>query len=219
MLGSPKLPMVEQVLGHGFLTKDGQDMRKSVNKTLDLEELIEHHGTNAIRYDFLKGIQLGQDGGFSEIRFIDSVNTNLFSDRGNWLKQILDIANKYSTASVSAIPTQEITGEHSPKAIRLKLRKPIAKADKAPTLSEACWQTFILTAACNKFLDEQAPWNSYKQEKQQVVDWVLYTILESVRLAACLLSPIIANISTPIYQTLGYPIDFKEKTLIKNSAI
>ena len=42
-------------------------------------------------------------------------------------------------------------------------------------------------------------------------------MLESVRLAAYLLSPIIPNISTDIYQQLGFSIDFNEKTFMKDS--
>ncbi|MBE9124963.1 MULTISPECIES: class I tRNA ligase family protein [unclassified Coleofasciculus] len=218
MLGSEELTIVAQVCGHGFLTEYSQKMRKILDKTLNLEELIEGYGTEAICYDFLNGTKLSQDGGFREIRFNNSVNTDLVGDRGNWLKGILDKANKYCRASVSAIPTQAILGEHSPNAIRLKLREWIAKADKAPTFSKGCCQILIRTEACNKFLDDQVLWNSYKQGKQQSVDQVLYTIWESVRLAAYLLSPIIANISTAIYQKLGYPIDIYEKALIKNSA-
>jgi methionyl-tRNA synthetase len=43
--------------------------------------------------------------------------------------------------------------------------------------------------------------------------------LESVRLAAYLLSPIIPTISTKIYQQLGFSIDFNEKRVINDSAI
>ena len=65
--------------------------------------------------------------------------------------------------------------------------------------------------ASNKFIDEQAPWSLYKQGKQQEVEAVLYAVLESVRLAAYLLSPIIPNISSDIYQQLGWGINFNDQ--------
>ena len=73
-----------------------------------------------------------------------------------------------------------------------------------------------LVQASNKFIDDQAPWSLYKQEKQKEVEEVLYAVLESVRLAAYLLSPIIPNISSDIYQQLGWGINFNEQ---KESAI
>jgi len=54
-------------------------------------------------------------------------------------------------------------------------------------------------------------WTLYKQGQQQAVEQVLYAVLESVRLVAYLLSPIIPNVSSDIYQQLGFPTDFNEK--------
>jgi methionyl-tRNA synthetase len=43
------------------------------------------------------------------------------------------------------------------------------------------------------------------------VEQVLYAVLESVRLSAYLLSPVIPNISSDIYQQLGFGINFNEQ--------
>lgn len=72
--------------------------------------------------------------------------------------------------------------------------------------------------ASNKFIDEQAPWTLYKQGRQQDVEQVLYAVLESVRLAAYLLSPIIPNVSNDIYKQLGFAIDFNDKNQISIAA-
>jgi methionyl-tRNA synthetase len=60
----------------------------------------------------------------------------------------------------------------------------------------------------NKFIDEQAPWTLYKQGKTAQVEAILYTVLEAVRLAAYLLAPITPNLSTAIYQQLGFDFGF-----------
>ena len=46
---------------------------------------------------------------------------------------------------------------------------------------------------------------------------MLYSVLESVRLAAYLLSPIIPNISNAIYQQLSFSDDFNDKSVINSS--
>ena len=48
---------------------------------------------------------------------------------------------------------------------------------------------------------------------------MLYSVLESVRLASYLLSPIIPNISNAIYQQLGFSNDFNDKSVINSSEI
>ncbi|MEM8603062.1 MAG: methionine--tRNA ligase, partial [Cyanobacteria bacterium P01_H01_bin.121] len=56
MLMSADLPLPKQVFGHGFLTKDGQKMGKSLGNTLNPFELVEEYGSDAVRYYFLKEI-------------------------------------------------------------------------------------------------------------------------------------------------------------------
>ena len=77
--------------------------------------------------------------------------------------------------------------------------------------SQACESVLALIRASNKFVDEQAPWTLYKQGKQVELEAVLYTVLETVRLAAYLLSPVIPNLSNAIYQQLGYTADFNDR--------
>ena len=57
MLMSAKLPLPEKVFGHGFLTKDGHKMGKSLGNTLDPFDLVDKYGADAVRYYFLKEIE------------------------------------------------------------------------------------------------------------------------------------------------------------------
>ena len=65
----------------------------------------------------------------------------------------------------------------------------------------------------NKFLDEKAPWSLYKQGQQAETERVLYAVLESVRQAAYLLSPLVPGISNAIYAQLGFSVDFNQKAI------
>ncbi|MEW5860491.1 MAG: methionine--tRNA ligase [Cyanobacteriota bacterium] len=217
MLMSAGFPMPKQVFGHGFLTKDGQKMGKSLGNTLDPVELVNRYGADAIRYYFLKEIEFGKDGDFNETRFIDIVNADLANDLGNLLNRTLGMAAKYCQGRVPDINRSEILGDNPLAAIGSNLSERVARAYESLAFSEACKEIFTLVRASNKFIDEQAPWSLYKQGKQEGVEQVLYTVLESVRLAAYLLSPIIPSISTKIYQQLGFLMDFNEKSSMQDS--
>ncbi len=217
MLMSADIPVTKQVFGHGFLTKDGQKMGKSLGNTLDPVELVNRYGADAIRYYFLKEIEFGKDGDFNESRFIDIVNADLANDLGNLLNRTLKMVQKYCNAVVPNVRGEDIPTDNSLKAIGLDLSDRVARSYEALAFSEACREIFTLVRASNKFIDEQAPWSLYKQGRLSEVEQVLYTVLESVRLAAYLLSPIIPSISTDIYQQLGFSIDFNEKNLIQDS--
>jgi methionyl-tRNA synthetase len=84
--------------------------------------------------------------------------------------------------------------------------------------SHACQTALTLARTGNKYLDDQAPWSLYKQGKLDLVQAILYTVLESVRLAALILAPIIPDTATKIYQQLGYGLDFNDPETLKNLA-
>ncbi|WP_017654556.1 methionine--tRNA ligase [Fortiea contorta] len=210
MLLSASLPLPERVFGHGFLTKDGQKMGKSLGNTLDPVGLVQRYGSDAVRYYFLKEIEFGKDGDFNEIRFINVLNADLANDLGNLLNRTLNMVKKYCAGNVPTIAHTAIPADSPLKAIGLCLGEQVKQAYEALAFNQACESVLLLVQASNKFIDEQAPWSLYKQGQQQVLEQVLYAVLESVRLAAYLLSPVIPNISGDIYQQLGFGINFND---------
>ncbi|MEB3178155.1 MAG: class I tRNA ligase family protein, partial [Nostocaceae cyanobacterium] len=199
-----------KVFGHGFLTKDGQKMGKSLGNTLDPVELLDKYGADAVRYYFLKEIEFGKDGDFNENRFIHVLNADLANDLGNLLNRTLNMVKKYCAGNVPEVNNEEVAVENPLKAIGLTLGEEVTQAYEALAFSQACEAILSLVRTCNKFIDEQAPWTLYKQGKQQEVEQVLYAVLESVRLAAYLLSPIIPTISNKIYNQLGFNVNFDD---------
>ncbi len=211
MLMSAGLPLPERVFGHGFLTKDGQKMGKTLGNTLDPVALVKSYCADAVRYYFLKEIEFGKDGDFNEVRFINVLNADLANDLGNLLNRTLNMVNKYCAGNVPQIANEDIPDEHVLKGIGLHLGEQVKNAYQALAFNQACESIMKLVRASNKFIDDQAPWTLYKQGQQRAVEQVLYAVLESVRLAAYLLSPIIPDISSDIYEQLGFGINFNNQ--------
>jgi methionyl-tRNA synthetase len=218
MLMSAGLPVPERIFGHGFLTKDGQKMGKSLGNTLDPVALTANYGADAVRYYFLKEIEFGKDGDFNEVRFINVLNADLANDLGNLLNRTLNMVKKYCAGNIPSIASEDIPEDHPLKIIGSQLGKQVEIAYEALAFNQACEAVLKLVQASNKFIDEQAPWSLYKQGQQRATEEVLYAVLESVRLAAYLLSPVIPNISSDIYQQLGFGIDFNEQVQIASAA-
>ncbi|MBE9204958.1 methionine--tRNA ligase [Nostoc sp. LEGE 06077] len=218
MLMSADLPLPERVFGHGFLTKDGQKMGKALGNTLDPIALVERYGSDAVRYYFLKEIEFGKDGDFNESRFINVLNADLANDLGNLLNRSLNMVKKYCAGNDLSISDETISAENPLKKIGLGLGEKVQQAYEALAFNQACEAILSLVQASNKFIDDQAPWSLYKQGQQQEVEKVLYAVLESVRLSAYLLAPVIPNISGEIYQQLGFGIDFNAQNQTATAA-
>ena len=218
MLLSAELPLPGRIFGHGHLTKDGQKMGKTLGNVLDPVALVDRYGSDAVRYYFLKEIEFGRDGDFSETRFINTLNADLANDLGNLLNRTLRMAHKYCGAIVPELSPDAIHAENTLTAIGSGLGDRVTQAYDALAFSQACEAILSLVKAGNKYIDDQAPWSLYKQGQQQAVEQILYTVLESVRLAAYLLAPITPQLSTAVYQQLGFSVNFDEQTLIHVAA-
>lgn len=59
-------------------------MGKSLGNTIEPRDLVSRFGPDAVRYYFLKEIEFGKDGDFSEGRFIDIINAHLANTVGKF---------------------------------------------------------------------------------------------------------------------------------------
>ncbi|MCU0525316.1 MAG: methionine--tRNA ligase [Elainella sp. Prado103] len=213
MLMSAELPLPHRVFGHGFLTKDKQKISKTLGNVIDPVDLVARYGTDAVRYYFLKEIEFGQDGDFNETRFVNTLNADLANDLGNLLNRTLKMVHKYFGGQIPDVTAAEISLEDLLRSKGKDLGSMVCQSYDDLAFSQVCERVMGLVRAGNKYVDEQAPWTLFKQNRQSELAQVLYSVLESVRLAAYLLSPIIPTISNAVYQQLGFSIDFNDRLL------
>ncbi|MGL5793770.1 MAG: methionine--tRNA ligase [Waterburya sp.] len=212
MLASAGLPLPERVFGHGFLTKDGLKMGKTLGNTIDPFDLVDRYSADAVRYYFLKEIELGKDGDFNETRFISVLNADLANDLGNLLNRTLGMLTKYCQGQPPQLTSTDYSSEHPLKSIGMNLGDRVTQAYENLQFSQGCEEILTLVRASNKYIDDSAPWSLFKQAKQTEVEQILYAVLESVRLSAYLLSPIVPDLSNKIYQQLGFNWDFNHNS-------
>ena len=95
MLISAGMKVPKKVFGHGFLTREGQKMGKSLGNVLDPNLLLSKYGKEAVRWYLLKDISLGSDGDFQNRRFVDIINNDLANTIGNLLNRTSSMSRKW----------------------------------------------------------------------------------------------------------------------------
>ncbi|KAG5399889.1 hypothetical protein IGI04_014496 [Brassica rapa subsp. trilocularis] len=187
MLMSAGLSLPKMVFGHGFLTKDGMKMGKSLGNTLEPFELVQKFGPDAVTYFFLREVEFGNDGDYSEDWFIKIKNcdSTLAVD---------------STIAAEGIPLKDT------------VEKLVEKAKtnyESLSLSTVCEAVLEIGNAGNSYMDQRAPWMLFKQGgvSAEAAAMDLVIILEVMRIIAVALSPVAPCLSLRIYSQLGYSVD------------
>jgi methionyl-tRNA synthetase len=127
------------------------------------------------------------------------------------------MAVKYCDGKVPAVNPQALPQAWSLVQLAQTAGERAAEAYQDLNFSIACEVALSLVRIGNKFIDEQAPWSLYKSGDLETVGQILYAVLESVRLAAYLLAPIVPTLSSKIYLQLGYAIDFNDSAAVQSS--
>ncbi|KAF5742661.1 methionine--tRNA ligase mitochondrial [Tripterygium wilfordii] len=208
MLLSAGLKIPKTVFGHGFLTKDGMKMGKSLGNTIQPNELVHNFGSDAVRYFFLREVEFGSDGDYSEERFINIVNAHLANTIGNLLNRTLGLLRKNCQSTLVVDSTIAAEGSALKDAVEKLVEKAQINYEKF-SLSSACEAVQEIGNAGNLYMDERAPWSLFKRgdADAETAAKDLVIILEVVRIIAIALSPITPSLSWRIYQQLGYSKD------------
>jgi methionyl-tRNA synthetase len=77
-----KSPLFHEAMLFVLQFQDGMKMGKSLGNTLEPKDLVDRFGVDAVRYFFLREVEFGNDGDYSEERFINTVNAHLANTIG-----------------------------------------------------------------------------------------------------------------------------------------
>jgi methionyl-tRNA synthetase len=210
-----------QLLVHGWWNLGGAKMSKSAGNVVDPNALVEKYSTEAVRYYLMDRITTGQDADFSEKFLVSYHNWDLADQLGNLLNRTLNMVHRYRDGIIGRVNPEDLPenelqkelcnwsgpGDEFKAGMKLFLEG-FAEFDPRSWLNAA----MARVVRCNGLVEMSAPWKLARDEGQrQLLDAVLYLLIESLRLVAILISPVLPNAAHGIFDQLNWKMELSGK--------
>ena len=204
-LMSAGIELPRKVFAHGFVNVKGEKMSKSVGNVVDPLALIDAFGVDAVRYFLLREIPFGQDGSYSEEAIIGRINADLANELGNLAQRSLSMVAK-NLDGVVPTPGEFTEADTALLTAADGLVERVRRHFDDLAMHQALEAIWSVLGAANRYFSAQEPWVLRKTDPDRFAT-VLYTTIETVRIAVLLTQPVMPQSCAKLLDLLGQPAD------------
>ena len=188
LLMAADLPLPHRIFAHGWWTKDGQKISKSVGNTIDPFALTEEYGIDPVRYFLMREVPFGKDGDYSDAAFKHRVNGDLANDLGNLAQRVLSFVQKQLEGRIPHChELQEV--DHRMLDMVKALPDQILPFVDTQEIHRICEIIWAVVGEANRYVDSQQPWALKKTDTVRM-ETVLYVLMDTIKRVAIMTQPL-----------------------------
>ena len=188
------------VWAHGYVQWLGAKMSKTAGTAVNLDDAINRHGSDALRYFLIREVGFEADGDFTWERFDARYTADLADGLGNLVARSLAMIEKYRGGVVPSGPASPLDLEATDR----QLPAYQAAMDRYDLKggADAAW---ILISAADLYITQSAPWALAKQGRGDELDQVLASLYRTLVRIAIMAGPIMPAKTAEIRTALALP--------------
>ena len=188
---------------HPWLLQGDGKMSKSKGNVIYADDLVDLFGVDAVRYFVLHEMPFENDGVITWELLVERMNSDLANTLGNLVNRTISMSNKYFGGVVTKTGAAEEVDDDLKAVVTATKAKVAAKMEEL-RVADAMTEIFGLFKRCNKYIDETMPWALAKDEaKKDRLEEVLYNLVESITIGACLLESFMPETTEKILAQLN----------------
>src|SRR6202167_4185053 len=164
------------ILVHGYLTKNGHKISKSLGSRADPYGLVGAYGADAVRWWLLREVPAGADADFTADRLVARANDELANGFGNLLKRVVTMLQRSRRGYVPD-PAVPVTSADALTAAIQNAPATIASALDESDFRRATEAVWAIADEANRFVNRVRPWDLAKAGDRPQLDAVLSVLL------------------------------------------
>ena len=196
-------PVPKKIFAHPWILFGGDKMSKSKGNIIYPDDAVNYFGLDAVRYYLLAETPYASDGSITYESVISVFNTDLANTLGNLVSRTVSMTKKYFGG---VIPAPAEKGERDDELIAAAKAayEGFTENMESYHIADAIASVFDLLRRANKYVDETTPWSLAKDEsKADRLKTVIYNLLESLRISAVLLAPVMPETCEKILHAIN----------------
>ncbi|HET9415187.1 MAG TPA: methionine--tRNA ligase, partial [Pseudolabrys sp.] len=201
MLKGAGYTLPSKVLVHGFLTVNGEKMSKSRGTFVNARTYLDHLDPQYLRYYYAAKLNGSQDDlDLSLEDFVNRVNADLVNNIANLVSRVVPFVNRQFEGRIGCL-----ADEVQPLIDDIRSRIPrIREHYERLEFNRAMQEIVAISDIGNKYLQDAAPWEAIKQDRQAAQAICTFAV-NCCRTVANLIKPVLPRYAADVEAILQAP--------------